>query len=77
MCHIGKKRMKLFLFFIFLKNMKDAILVIGGSFNPVHTQHISMLCLAKQELENTGESLVDVRQWRKYQLAKVLLAKSG
>jgi nicotinic acid mononucleotide adenylyltransferase len=55
MCHIGKKRMKLFLFFIFLKNMKDAILVIGGSFNPVHTQHISLLCLAKQELENTGE----------------------
>lgn len=35
--------------------MKDAILVLGGAFNPVHTQHIALLCLAKQELENTGQ----------------------
>jgi len=41
--------------FIFIKDMKDAILVLGGAFNPVHTQHISLLCLTKQELENTGE----------------------
>jgi nicotinic acid mononucleotide adenylyltransferase len=35
--------------------MKDAILILGGAFNPVHTQHIALLCLAKQELENTDE----------------------
>lgn len=34
--------------------MKDAIVVLGGSFNPVHTQHVDLLCLAKQELEATG-----------------------
>lgn len=37
-----------------VKNMKDAILILGGAFNPVHTQHISLLCLAKEELEHTG-----------------------
>lgn len=35
--------------------MKDAVLVLGGAFNPVHTQHIDLLCQAKQELENTRE----------------------
>jgi nicotinic acid mononucleotide adenylyltransferase len=38
-----------------MKDMKDAIVILGGAFNPVHTQHIALLCLAKQELENTGE----------------------
>lgn len=35
--------------------MKDAILTLGGAFNPVHIQHIDLLCLAKQELEATGQ----------------------
>ncbi|CAF4057180.1 unnamed protein product [Adineta steineri] len=35
--------------------MKDAILIIGGAFNPVHTQHIALLCLAKEKLEATSE----------------------
>lgn len=35
--------------------MKDAILVLGGAFNPVHTQHIDLLCSAKNQLEKTGE----------------------
>ncbi|CAF3179621.1 unnamed protein product [Rotaria socialis] len=35
--------------------MKDAIVVLGGAFNPVHTQHVELLCLAKQELEATGQ----------------------
>jgi nicotinic acid mononucleotide adenylyltransferase len=35
--------------------MKDAIVILGGAFNPVHSQHIALLCLAKQELEITGE----------------------
>ncbi|CAF1464134.1 unnamed protein product [Adineta steineri] len=35
--------------------MKDAILIIGGAFNPVHTQHIALLCLAKDKLEATSE----------------------
>jgi nicotinic acid mononucleotide adenylyltransferase len=34
--------------------MKDAIIILGGAFNPVHTQHIALLCLAKEELEKTG-----------------------
>lgn len=34
--------------------MKEAILVLGGAFNPVHTQHIALLCSAKEELEKTG-----------------------
>ena len=35
--------------------MKDAIIVLGGAFNPVHTQHISLLCRAKEELEKNRE----------------------
>ena len=35
--------------------MKDAIIILGGAFNPVHTQHIDLLCLAKQELETSGQ----------------------
>ena len=35
--------------------MKDAVLILGGAFNPVHTQHIDLLCLAKQELEISGQ----------------------
>ena len=35
--------------------MQDAILILGGAFNPVHTQHIASLCLAKDELEKTTE----------------------
>jgi nicotinic acid mononucleotide adenylyltransferase len=34
--------------------MKDAIIILGGAFNPVHTQHIALLCLAKEELEKSG-----------------------
>lgn len=34
--------------------MRDAIVVVGGAFNPVHTQHIALLCRAKEELEKTG-----------------------
>lgn len=37
--------------------MTDAVLIIGGAFNPTHTQHIALLCAAKEELENEG-------QWR-------------
>ena len=35
--------------------MREAILVIGGAFNPIHTQHVALLCLAKEELEATGQ----------------------
>ncbi|CAF1319872.1 unnamed protein product [Rotaria sp. Silwood1] len=35
--------------------MKDAVVILGGAFNPVHTQHIALLCLAKQELEINSE----------------------
>ncbi|CAF0832896.1 unnamed protein product [Adineta ricciae] len=35
--------------------MKSAILILGGAFNPVHTQHIALFDLVKQELEATGE----------------------
>ena len=34
---------------------RRAILVVGGAFNPIHTQHIDLLCLAKQELETSGQ----------------------
>ena len=34
--------------------MKDAVLVLGGAFNPVHTQHVALLCLCKQQLEARG-----------------------
>ena len=52
-----RKNIKSFLFINLKKtnNMKDAILILGGAFNPVHTQHITLLCLTKQELESTGE----------------------
>ena len=36
------------------RTMKDAVLVLGGAFNPVHTQHVALLCLCKQELEARG-----------------------
>ncbi|CAF2588866.1 unnamed protein product [Rotaria sp. Silwood2] len=35
--------------------MKNAVVILGGAFNPVHTQHIALLCLAKQELEVNGQ----------------------
>ncbi|CAF1025963.1 unnamed protein product [Rotaria sp. Silwood1] len=35
--------------------MKDAIVILGGAFNPVHTQHIDLLCHTKQELERNGQ----------------------
>ena len=34
--------------------MKDAVIILGGAFNPVHTQHLALLCLAKEELEKSG-----------------------
>ncbi|CAF1277677.1 unnamed protein product [Rotaria sordida] len=36
-------------------NMKEGIIILGGAFNPVHTQHIALLCLVKQELEVNGQ----------------------
>ena len=35
--------------------MTDAVLIVGGAFNPVHTQHIALLCAAKEELEHQGD----------------------
>jgi nicotinic acid mononucleotide adenylyltransferase len=35
--------------------MTDAILILGGAFNPVHTQHIALLCRVKEELEATEQ----------------------
>lgn len=35
--------------------MKDAVIILGGAFNPVHTQHIDLLCSAKDELEKSGD----------------------
>lgn len=40
---------------ICLSTMKDAVIILGGAFNPVHTQHIALLCSAKEELEKTGD----------------------
>ncbi|UJR09421.1 hypothetical protein I4U23_013662 [Adineta vaga] len=35
--------------------MKDAVLILGGAFNPVHTQHIALFDLVKQELDAIGQ----------------------
>jgi nicotinic acid mononucleotide adenylyltransferase len=31
--------------------MSDGIVILGGAFNPIHTQHVALLCRVKDELE--------------------------
>ena len=35
--------------------MRQAVIVLGGAFNPIHTQHVALLTLVKDQLETTGE----------------------